>query len=300
MENSLYDYTLSLIALSTIKGIGRRKIRILVDHCENPAESNYLSFVESGVDLNIFSRMTPVSVFLDAREKARDILDICAKNDIRCMSSASPDFPPSLNYDDGPNLIYYKGDLDLLTAPHRAASIGTRVPTETGSRFSYSIGRRLAENGVVVVSGLATGCDAESHTGCLDAGGKTVAFLPSNLVDIIPKYNVKLAERIIDNGGCLISEFSPMDVSNAFMFVERDRLQAHVSDYVFVSEFEKNSGTLQTLKFASSYGKPIVSNDTIMKTGVTGFSALDSEKIDYSVLPDAQIDEFIAGKCQNH
>lgn len=290
---NLDNFTISLIALSTIKGIGRKKIQTLINEMDNPFQSGYLSYVEKGIEINIFSRMTPISIFLEAREKAYEIIDICDKNHISIASSGESVFPDSLKFEGGPNLIYYQGDLNLLSKLNRVAVVGTRVPTETGRQFSYRMGQSLGKEKITVISGLATGCDTGGHLGCLDSHGKTVAFLPSNLTDIMPRSNVNLARKIIDEEGCLVSEFSPKDINNAFMFIERDRLQAQVSDYVIVSEFEENSGTLHTLKFANSFGKEIIANKAIVKSGVSGYNALDELHIPYTKLSEIEIYDYI-------
>ena len=111
---NLDNFTISLIALSTIKGIGRKKIQTLINEMDNPFQSGYLSYVEKGIEINIFSRMTPISIFLEAREKAYEIMDICDKNHISIASSGESVFPDSLKFEGGPNLIYYQGDLNLL------------------------------------------------------------------------------------------------------------------------------------------------------------------------------------------
>ncbi len=82
-----------------------------------------------------------------------------------------------------------KGDTDLLEGDRHIAIIGTREPTDNGRKAAFRLGQIMAGKGEVVVSGLAIGCDTAGHEGCLDAGGKTIAFLPSPLDEILPKTN---------------------------------------------------------------------------------------------------------------
>ncbi len=89
-----------------------------------------------------------------------------------------------------------------------------------------------------IVSGLALGCDTIAHKTALEHNGKTIAILPSPLDNILPKENAELAERIVQNGGLLISEYYESPKSRNDMisrFVVRDRLQAMFSDAVLLA-----------------------------------------------------------------
>lgn len=287
------DLNRSIIALCQLKGIGRKKVKTILNSVDNPADYHLLELVEIGISTNVFSRNSTIGIFLDARKRADEILKCCEENNINMVNSYSEDFPEALRFEDGPDLIYYKGDLAPLANPNRAAVIGTRVPSDIGYHFAYNCGKNLAEQGYTVVSGLALGCDTAAHLGCLKAGGKTVAFLPSNLMNITPRENAELADRIIAGGGCIISEFSPLSTSNAYMFIERDRLQAAASNFVLTSEFARNSGTLHTLHFAHTYGKPIYADEAIVNSDVDGYDAMTEEGIAYQVGNMEEIKQFI-------
>lgn len=283
----------SIIALCQMKGIGRKKVKIILNSIDNPVDYGLFELIEIGVSLNVFPKSSPIGTFLEARARADKILECCEKNNIQIANSYSEDFPKALIFEDGPELIYYRGSLDPLLSPNRAAVVGTRVPTDIGYHFAYSCGKSLAEQDYTVISGLALGCDTASHLGCLKSGGRTVAFLPSNLLNIAPRENMELANRIVEGGGCIISEFSPLSTSNAYMFIERDRLQAAASNFVLVSEFARNSGTLHTLHFAHTYGKPIYADEAIVASGVDGYDAVKEEGIEYQVGNMDQIKQFI-------
>ena len=65
----------------------------------------------------------------------------------------------------------------------------------------------FAKENYSIISGLAMGCDTYAHKGCLDANGMTVGVLSSGLDIIYPIQNRELAERIIENNGCLLSDY---------------------------------------------------------------------------------------------
>lgn len=87
------------------------------------------------------------------------------------------DYPQALhNLADPPLLLFGAGQRALLQAPRALAMVGSRNPTPLGQRTAHDLARELAEQGVVVASGLARGIDGAAHRGALDAGGPSVAF----------------------------------------------------------------------------------------------------------------------------
>ena len=133
------------------------------------------------------------------------------------------------------------------------AVIGTREPSSLGYKIAERLGYKFGEAGLNVVSGLAIGCDTGGHKGSLQAHGLTTAILAQGLDKVYPKENKELADSIIDNGGCLISEYFVGSVSQASNFVERDRLQAGLSHAVVVVETDIKGGTMHTVKYAEKY-----------------------------------------------
>ncbi len=87
------------------------------------------------------------------------------------------DYPQALrDLADPPLLLFGAGQRALLQAPRALAMVGSRNPTPLGQRTAHDLARELAEQGVVVASGLARGIDGAAHRGALDAGGPSVAF----------------------------------------------------------------------------------------------------------------------------
>lgn len=156
-----------------------------------------------------------------------------------------------------PAQIYAMGNLALLTREKKVAIIGARRASRQGAAKAYELGVRYAREGYVVVSGLALGCDAAAHRGCLDAGGETIAIVGSGLNIVHPAENTPLQEAILRSGGLVISE-QPLGTEAApRLLVARNRLQAALSDAVVVAECPEHSGTMHTVRFAQAYGKPV-------------------------------------------
>ena len=95
--------------------------------------------------------------------------------------------------------------------------VGARRCTKYGEDIAYRLAYALAEQGVVIISGMAYGIDTAAHRGCLDAGGTTVAVLGTPIDKIYPQSNRRLAERILQNGA-ILSEYSPETETRAWHF----------------------------------------------------------------------------------
>ena len=159
--------------------------------------------------------------------------------------------------EDCPERIYTMGNLDLLKREHMVAIIGSRKATKTGNSKAYDLGVSYAKKGYVVVSGLALGCDASAHRGCMAADGGTIAIVATGLNLVHPRENIPLQEEILQKGGLILSE-QPLGVkANPTRLVARNRLQAALSEEIVVAECPEHSGTMHTVRFAQKYGKKV-------------------------------------------
>jgi DNA processing protein len=174
------------------------------------------------------------------------------------LTPDSSDFPDKFRHlPQVPQQIYITDHfLELLKRP-LVAVIGSRKVTAYGREVTTMLGRQLAEQGVVVVSGLALGADSLAHAGCLEANGQTIAVLPGPLEKIYPASHHNLAQRIVEHGGALLSEY-PADAGiQKYQFIERNRLIAGLADAVVVTEAAIGSGSLHTANFALEQGIPV-------------------------------------------
>ena len=176
---------------------------------------------------------------------------------VRLMLADDSDFPPLLREIPLPPFgIYVKGNLPDPTQP-AIAIVGTRKATEDGVETARRLGAELARAGAVIVSGLAFGIDAAAHTGCLDADGRTVAVLGNGLDAVYPKSNERLARRILEQGGALVSEYPLGTPSLPHHFLERNRLISGLSLGIVVIEAPKASGSLATARFALEQNRDV-------------------------------------------
>lgn len=155
-------------------------------------------------------------------------------------------------------LFYVSDDLDDLLSRPRVAIVGSRKITPYGKQVTAQFAGELARQGVVIVSGLAYGVDAVAHRAALQAGGLTIAVLPSSLEQIYPAAHRGLAEAIVQGGGALFSEYTPGTINYKSNFVERNRIVSGMSDVLLITEAAVNSGTMHTARFALEQGKDVL------------------------------------------
>lgn len=138
------------------------------------------------------------------------------------------------------------------------AIVGTRKPTPYGKEITYRLSYELAKKGIVIISGLALGVDGIAHQAALNAGGITIAVLPTPLERIHPQTHRELAERIVQGGGALLSEYDADDPVFKINFVARNRIVTALSDAVLITEAASRSGTLTTANFALEQGRSVM------------------------------------------
>ena len=276
-----------------LKGVGRQKVKQLLDMITVPQSLNLKEIVEIGQTFHIISKQIGQSDLDASINETKRLIDECDQLGIRYISYLADGFPACLNFSDNPVLLYYQGDLEVLNQPKRAAVIGSRLPSQMGSDFAFQAGKVLAENNFVVISGLAVGADFAGHSGCLAADGKTVAILPSGLAPVYPASNRGLAEKICDQGGCLISEYNHHEMIQPYKFIERDRLQSGTSQFVIVSNFAPGSGTIHTLDYANKYKRPIYSIPLIYEESREGFNYLSQKGIGFKIVENTGLAQLI-------
>jgi DNA processing protein len=158
--------------------------------------------------------------------------------------------------DPRPPVLFVAGDATAMARPC-VAVVGTRRATGYGRACANEIADELARAGVVVVSGLAIGIDAEAHAAAVDAGGLSVAVLPSPLDRIYPPRHRDLAARLVATGGALVSELAPGYSAGKPDFARRNRIIAGLSRAVVVVEAPDRSGALLTAAAAIDSGREV-------------------------------------------
>lgn len=193
-----------------------------------------------------------------ARQWAAEEAERCGQAGVQLILFGTAKYPEQLaTIGSPPPLLYLKGNSALLKERRAVAVVGTRQPSTYGATAARTLSRELAGRGFSIVSGLARGVDSEGHLGALEGKGRTVAILGNGLGRIYPSENAGLAERILAEGGALLSE-RPFDASvEPRYLIARNRLQSGLSLAVLVIETALSGGTPHTARFALEQGRPI-------------------------------------------
>ena len=157
---------------------------------------------------------------------------------------------------DPPKQLYCTGNIGLLNE-RSIAVVGARKNTVYGKNVALMIGRRLAESGLIVTSGLALGIDGYSHEGALEAGGKVIGVLGSGIDHMTPQRNRSLMRRGLEQGGLVVSEYPPEEEGFKGNFPARNRIISGLSEALVVVEAGLNSGSLITAKHATDQGRTV-------------------------------------------
>lgn len=156
---------------------------------------------------------------------------------------------------DPPVFLFVRGQLPSF---HKSlAVVGTRRITQYGRVVTEQLVPDLVRNGFVVVSGLALGIDAVAHEATLQQKGVTVAVLGSGIDRVIPTSHEGLAQRILNSGGALISEYPLGSPALKHHFPARNRIVAGLSRGVLVVEGGVRSGALITARLGLEYNRAV-------------------------------------------
>jgi DNA processing protein len=174
------------------------------------------------------------------------------------LGRSAPEFPPLLRaIHDPPAGLFLRGVAgpELLSIP-AAAVVGARACSGYGASVARMVGRELARAGLLVVSGLARGVDAEAHRGALEAERPTVAVLGCGIDRDYPVAHAQLARRIAESG-LLVSEYAPGVEPAPWRFPARNRIVAGLCAATVVVEARERSGALITADLALEEGREV-------------------------------------------
>lgn len=178
---------------------------------------------------------------------------------IRTLWRRDPAYPPLLAaIHDPPARLWLRGTGEPSSLREPAVAIvGARACSAYGRAVARMLGRELAAAGLVVVSGLARGIDAEAHRGALEAGGLTVAVLGCGIDRDYPAAHAELARRVCERG-LVVSEYEQGVEPAPWRFPARNRIIAGLCAATVVVEARERSGALITADFALEGGREVM------------------------------------------
>lgn len=149
------------------------------------------------------------------------------------------------------------GNTKLLNHQKTIAIVGSRNCSEYGRKYARIFAKELAKHDICVISGLAKGIDAAAHYGAATEKGSTIAVLGGGLKNIYPAENTWLFNQILQDGGCIITEYADEEETKMSNFPIRNRIISAIADAILVVEAEKKSGSKITARYAKEQGKKV-------------------------------------------
>ena len=251
--NSNYDISIQNLTYKIFNFSNKENINFFKLNRIEKIEFLKSFFSEDNIEkiLSVFDKLTLYKI------EVEKIIKNCEEKNIKIFYYSYENYPKNLmDIKESPYVIFVKGKLPSNEELEKAfAIVGTRKASQEGINFAKGIGTYLAKNNIYNISGLALGIDTIGHETCLH---RTGAILGQGLdLEIYPRENINLAEKILENNGFLLSELIPKQVLSMFSLIKRDRLQSALTSGIIITESGIKGGTVNTFKYAKEQKKKI-------------------------------------------
>jgi DNA processing protein len=163
--------------LSRLQGISPRTISELLDFFGSPLEIYNAPEKALSEVPGISAR--EISLLLDRdMGETEAIIERCQRLGISILTRQDAAYPERLAaIQNPPAVLYTRGKFPAFDTCPAIAIVGARNASPYGLAAARKIAFDLACSGVVIVSGMALGCDGAAHSGAIEAGRPTVAVL---------------------------------------------------------------------------------------------------------------------------
>lgn len=239
-------------------------------------------------------------------------------NNVKILTPMDKEYPKRLlQINKFPHKLYVLGNTSLLNK-NSIAIVGSRDCSEYGKQYAFKFARELGEANISIISGMAIGIDTFAHIGAIKTLGKTIAVLGTGFNNIYPKENIELFNKILESGGCIISEHEPSTQVKLSNFPKRNRIISGISLGTLVIEAKHRSGSSITAKRTFEQNKKVfciprnlgekhgVGTNYLLKNGaelVTNIDdileKLDIEKINNSKISMEQVNKLLEEYKEN-
>lgn len=249
-KEALYRYW-----FATMKGLGRTgKRRLLEQYTEQELFERKKSDWKEILSVREWNHFCCYEKFSNIEEIGEEYAKLAEKG-ISFLYEKDEQYPAKLRQiEDRPLGLFLKGRI----SKHKKALaiIGSRIPSVYGREMARVFARDLAEAGIDIISGMATGIDVEAHKGALEGKGYTLGVMGCGPDVVYPRENYTIYEEIVSTGG-IVSEYKPGEKPFAYRFPERNRIISGLSDGILIVEAKGRSGSLITADCGLEQGKEI-------------------------------------------
>ena len=295
------DELFHLIALTKVEKAGPVTCRGLVEHFGSAKAVFQAGYKElsqiSGLKKSFVQALSAKTGWALAERE----MEFMQKNDVQALVFNMASYPRLLReIYDHPALVYQKGAIRLNEIPS-VSIVGTRKPSSYGLGITRYFAETLAAKGFNVVSGLAYGVDAYAHEAALNMGGITTGVLGHGLKTIYPRQHASIADRLISQGGALLTEFCSDTSPDAYNFPSRNRIISGLSHATIVIEAQEKGGALITAKMAFEQDRLVYAiPGNIGLVTSRGCNQLIRDNIAKLVLDPAEVIEDLAAMITMH
>ena len=261
------EKTLQYIALTLMEQFGPVRQNLLLNICgdidrlftfqENELITMAEGYTKCHTDVEQIREFVRQRNNAEIRKRAEEIWKASQKKDISMITREDAAYPQRFrNLDGMPVLLYAKGDLRINNHKASTGIIGARRCSREGRDQAIEITKTAIADGKAVISGMAKGIDSYAHTAAIKENGYTIAVLGNGPDICYPNEHRALYEAIIRNG-CILSEYPPGKGPRRYMFPQRNRLIAGLSDELYVINAGRHSGTESTITYCQKYGRKV-------------------------------------------
>ncbi len=243
-----------ILSLGFIKGINSaRQIQIVEKF------SSLDEFLKSE-QLYKFSKIQSDEIFgtkNDNLDFAERQIDLCEKNKVKLISiwnEKYPDLLKQISYP--PVMLFVRGELQNSDAM-AIAIVGTRHRSIYGKMVTEKFSESFSRNNIIVVSGLAYGIDTDAHLSTIKSNGKTYAVIASGIDQLSPAIAIKNAEKIVESGGAIVSEYRCGVAATLGSFPQRNRIISGIAKATVIIESGIKGGSLITAKMAINENREV-------------------------------------------
>lgn len=244
-----------LLALSLLPEVGPRTILWLI-------KNNFLT--EDLFSIHHYPQSWPQKLkninWPSLIKQTNQLLTQLQKLQINYLTILDNDYPLLLKeIYDPPAVLYYRGNKSILQNKNFLAVVGTRNISNYSQQIINSLLQPVAEQGVIIVSGLALGVDGLAHKLALANQQITIGVLAGGLdnYSIYPRQNYLLAQEIIQNG-LLLSEYPPTTSCLPQHFPRRNRIISGLAQATLIIEAAERSGSLITARYALEQNREVL------------------------------------------
>lgn len=250
------------VALGLVRHIGGKTLKALLAQFDDDPNAVLAA------DVAALRQVSGVGAKIAASIKAVDLAAVEAAitrwtaAGITILTLDETTYPHALKaLHDAPPLLFVMGEFPKTQPFKAAAVIGRRRIDKNTTELTHTLAGALAENGYIVVSGLAYGVDHAAHQGALSVrDGRTLAVLGGGVLNIYPREHKELAEAI-KGRGALVCEVAPESGVNAAALVARNRIITGLCEAVIVVETEIDGGAMHAARFAKTQGRRLYALD---------------------------------------